>query len=225
MFSRPRSRPVGIRRGNYRYSVSIASISRSQGNPRLRWRHVAEQHGKRPVWHLKRPLFAWLTKCRGCGARLDTHNPKLPLPRGSYSSFTQTLLAGRWIDFALRLDRLLYLGKSSAFTGRAFYFCYFSFGCLHEFHFPKLRKGTSNQIRRDPLNSRHIVMKNGLLAAIIPFDSCARTIPFREDALIIWISIPADAVADSEGSGWLPVITHSRYGGTAASIVRRKPLV
>jgi hypothetical protein len=141
MFSRPRSRPVGIRRGNYRYSASITSISRSQGNPRLRWRHVAEQHGKRPVWHLKRPLFAWLTKCRGCGARLDTRNPKLLLPRGSYSSFTQTLLAGRWIDFALRLDRLLYLGKSSAFTGGAFYFCYFSFACLHEFHFPKLGLG------------------------------------------------------------------------------------
>jgi len=68
-------------------------------------------------------------------------------------------------------------------------------------------------------------VKNGLLAAIIPFDSYARPIPFREDALITWISIPADAVADSEGSGWLPVITHSRYGGTAASIVRRKPFV
>jgi hypothetical protein len=40
----------------------------------------------------------------------DTRNPKLPLPSGSYSSFTQTLLAGRWIDFALRLARLLYLG-------------------------------------------------------------------------------------------------------------------
>ena len=201
MFSPPRSRPIDIRRDNYRYSVSITSILRSQGNPHLRWRRVAGQHGKRPVWHLKRPLFAWLTKCRGCGARLDTHNPKLPLPRGSYSSFTQTLLAGRWIDFALRLDRLLYLGKSSAFTGGAFYFCYFSFECLHEFHFPKLRKGTSNQVRRHPLNLRHIVVKNGLLATIIPFDSYARPIPFSDGALIIWISIPADAVADSEGSG------------------------
>jgi hypothetical protein len=98
-------------------------------------RRVAGQHGKRPVWHLKRPSFVWLTKCIGCGARLDTRNPKVPLPRGSYSSFTQTLLAGRLIDFALRLDRLLYLGKYSAFTGGAFYFCYF----------------TSNQIRRPPL--------------------------------------------------------------------------
>jgi hypothetical protein len=111
------------------------------------------------------------------------------------------LLAGRWIDFALRLDRLLYLGKSSAFTGGAFYFCYVSFECLHEFHFPELRKDTSNQVHRHPLNLRHIVVKNGLLATIIPFDSYTRPIPFSDGALIIWISIPADAVADSEGSG------------------------
>ncbi|HEY5504595.1 MAG TPA: hypothetical protein VIK28_05505 [Sedimentisphaerales bacterium] len=61
------------------------------------------------------------------------------------------------------------------------------------------RKGTSNQIRRHPLNLRHIVVKNGLLATIIPFDSYARPIPFSDGAPIIWI--PADAVADSEGSG------------------------
>ena len=54
---------------------------------------------------------------------------------------------------------------------------------------------------RHPLNLRHIVVKNGLLATIIPFDSYARPILFSDGALIIWISIPADAVADSEGSG------------------------
>jgi hypothetical protein len=105
---------------------------------------------------------------------------------------------------------LLYLEKSSAFTGGAFHFCYFSFGCLHEFHFMKLRKGTSNQIRH-PLNLRHIVVKNGLLATIIPFDNYAGPIPFSDGVLIIWISTPAYVVADSEGSGLSPVIRVADY--------------
>ena len=52
-----------------------------------------------------------------------------------------------------------------------------------------------------PLNLRHIVMKNGLLAAIIPFDGYARPILFSDGALILLIILPANAVADSEGSG------------------------
>jgi hypothetical protein len=51
------------------------------------------------------------------------------------------------------------------------------------------------------LNLRHVVMKNGLLAAIIPFDGYARPILFSDGAPIILISIPANAVADFEGSG------------------------
>jgi hypothetical protein len=62
-------------------------------------------------------------------------DPKRPLPRGNYSSFTQALLAGRRIDFVLRLDRLLYLGKFSAFTGGAFYFCYVPLGDFMNFIF------------------------------------------------------------------------------------------
>ena len=52
-----------------------------------------------------------------------------------------------------------------------------------------------------PLNLRHVVVKNGLLAAIIPFDGYARPILFSYDALIILIVLPANAVADLKLSG------------------------
>jgi hypothetical protein len=44
-------------------------------------------------------------------------------------------------------------------------------------------------------------VKNGLLAAIIPFDGYARPILFSDGALIIFISIPANAVANTKVSG------------------------
>jgi hypothetical protein len=52
-----------------------------------------------------------------------------------------------------------------------------------------------------PLNLRHVVVKNGLLAAIIPFDGYASPILFSDGALIIIISIPPNAVADLNLSG------------------------
>jgi hypothetical protein len=39
-------------------------------------------------------------------------------------------------------------------------------------------------------------MKNGLLAAIIPFDGDASPIGFGDGALIFFVSIPANTVAD-----------------------------
>jgi hypothetical protein len=71
------------------------------------------------------------------------------------------------------------------------------------------RKGTSNQIRRHPLNLRHIVVKNGLRATIIPFDSYARPIPFSDGAPIIAFQqtqSPTPRVLD-----WLPVIRVADY--------------
>ena len=44
-------------------------------------------------------------------------------------------------------------------------------------------------------------MKNGLLAAIIPFDGQSGPIRFTDGALIIFITIPANAVADFKFSG------------------------
>jgi hypothetical protein len=43
--------------------------------------------------------------------------------------------------------------------------------------------------------------KQGFLAVILPFDGYARPILFSDGALIIDISIPANAVADCESSG------------------------
>ena len=59
----------------------------------------------------------------------------------------------------------------------------------------------SNQITRHPLYGCHIVVQNGLLAAIIPFDGYARPILFSDGALITQISIPKNTVADIEGPG------------------------
>ena len=46
-------------------------------------------------------------------------------------------------------------------------------------------------------------MKNGLLAAIIPFDRHSSPIRFTDGALIIAIAIPANAVPDFEFSGFV----------------------
>jgi hypothetical protein len=48
--------------------------------------------------------------------------------RRLYSTFSKTLLAGRRIDFAPRLDRLRYFGKPSAFTSGASDFRHNIFG-------------------------------------------------------------------------------------------------
>jgi hypothetical protein len=59
----------------------------------------------------------------------------------------------------------------------------------------------SHYFRRHPLNLRHVVVKNGLLAAIIPFDSYARPIGFNNGAQIRCRGSPANAVADVQLSG------------------------
>ena len=53
------------------------------------------------------------------------------------------------------------------------------------------------------LNLRHVVMKDGLLAAIIPCDGHASPIDLPDGALIIFISIPANAVANFEFPGFV----------------------
>jgi hypothetical protein len=62
-------------------------------------------------------------------------DPTQPSPRGSYSPFAKTLPAGCRIDFSTGLDRLPYLGKSSAVTRGAFDFCnnHFRVKSFHEF--------------------------------------------------------------------------------------------
>jgi hypothetical protein len=59
----------------------------------------------------------------------------------------------------------------------------------------------SHQFLRHTLNSRLVVVKNGLLAATIPFDGYARPILFNDGALIGWIVLPANAVEWLEKSG------------------------
>jgi hypothetical protein len=59
---------------------------------------------------------------------------------------------------------------------------------------------TSHYFGRHTLNSCHVVVKNGLLAANIPFEGYARPILFSDGALIGLIVLPANAVADVEKS-------------------------
>ena len=63
---------------------------------------------------------------------------------------------------------------------------------------PPSRKAPSHQITRHPLNLRHVVVKNCLLAAIVPFDGYASPILFSDGALIGLIVVPANTVADVE---------------------------
>jgi hypothetical protein len=58
----------------------------------------------------------------------------------------------------------------------------------------------SNQIRRHALHRSHVIMKNGLLAAIVPFDGYASPIRFRHGATVGLIVSPANSVADFECS-------------------------
>ena len=66
---------------------------------------------------------------------------------------------------------------------------------------PPSRKAPSHQITRHPLDLRHVVVENCLLAAIVPFDGYASPILFSDGALIGLIVLPANAVADIEKSG------------------------
>jgi hypothetical protein len=56
-------------------------------------------------------------------------------------------------------------------------------------------------LNRHRKNFSHVVVKNGLLAAIVPFDGYARPVRFNDGALIVPIVMPANAVADVELSG------------------------
>jgi hypothetical protein len=64
-----------------------------------------------------------------------------------------------------------------------------------------MRKGTSNQIRWYPLDLPHVVMLDGLLAAIIPFDGYACPVRFSDGATVGLIVSPANAVASFQKSG------------------------
>ena len=63
-------------------------------------------------------------------------------------------------------------------------------------------KVPSNQIRRCPFDLRHVIMKNGLLTAIVPFDGYACPIRFSDGATVGLIVSPANEVADLERSGF-----------------------
>jgi hypothetical protein len=58
-----------------------------------------------------------------------------------------------------------------------------------------------HQFRRHSLDVRHIIVKNGLLAAIIPFDGNTGPVLFGDGAKVRCRGSPADAVADIEQSG------------------------
>jgi len=65
----------------------------------------------------------------------------------------------------------------------------------------KIIEKSQSNLHWHTLNSRHVVVKNGLLAATIPFDGYARPILFNDGALIGWIVLPANAVEWLEKSG------------------------
>jgi hypothetical protein len=58
-------------------------------------------------------------------------------------------------------------------------------------------------------NLRHIVVKNGLLHAIIPLDGYARPVLFDDGALIDLIVLPANAVPTVSNRDWSPVMHQS----------------
>lgn len=58
----------------------------------------------------------------------------------------------------------------------------------------------SHQFNRHPLNLRHVVVKNGLNAAIIPSDGYARPIRFRDGTKVGCCGSPTNAFADAECS-------------------------
>jgi hypothetical protein len=65
----------------------------------------------------------------------------------------------------------------------------------------RIERRLSHYLLLHPLNLRHIVVQNLLLAATIPFDGYARPILFNDGALIGWIVLPANAVERLEKSG------------------------
>jgi hypothetical protein len=70
----------------------------------------------------------------------------------------------------------------------------------------------SHYFRRHPLNLRHIVVKNGLLDAIIPLDGYARPVLFDDGALIDLIVLPANAVPTVSNRDWSPVMHQTSVG-------------
>jgi hypothetical protein len=59
----------------------------------------------------------------------------------------------------------------------------------------------SHQFIRQPFNRSHVIVKDGLLASIIPFDGNARPIPLSDGAKIGRRGSPANTVAHCECSG------------------------
>jgi hypothetical protein len=57
---------------------------------------------------------------------------------------------------------------------------------------------SSNQIHRHALHRSHVIMQNGLLTAIVPFDGYARPIRFSDSAKVSRSEPPANAVIDPE---------------------------
>jgi hypothetical protein len=71
------------------------------------------------------------------------------------------------------------------------------FTCLPE----TAHQTASHHFIRHLLNLRHVVVVNGLLTAVIPFDGYARPIRFSDGALVGSIVLPANTVADVKLSG------------------------
>jgi hypothetical protein len=63
----------------------------------------------------------------------------------------------------------------------------------------------SRRLQRHSLNLRHVVVKNSLHAAIIPFDRYACPIRFGDGAKIVCRGSPANAFANGEQSGLIAV--------------------
>jgi hypothetical protein len=59
----------------------------------------------------------------------------------------------------------------------------------------------SYQIPNHPFNLTHVVMRNSLFGAIVPFNRYASPIRFCDCALIASVVLPTNRVADFEGSG------------------------
>jgi hypothetical protein len=105
-------------------------------------------------------------------------------------SLTQTSVAGWRIDFSTGLLWLFDRLKSGALTGGAFDFPAYYFTFFFQ-----------NLLLWNEENHLHVIMQHGLLVAIVPLESYARPILFRDGALVVFVLAPANASADFEYSG------------------------
>src|ERR1700738_2903963 len=147
-----------------------------------------------------RPPTVWCVKCR-LGARTSKSKAKPAFPIHSILSSTSsaaittvTSFGGRHAESALHL-----------------------ISCVLPSYYSLGAKRSCSSLHRHSLNLRHVVVKNGLHATIIPFDRYARPIRFSDGAKIGHGGSPANTVAYFEKPGLFTGHLRFTLGGSTSS--------